>query len=1192
MTESVAWIVLVRVFRAAALLAAALSCLPAIAATYTHVTTTFSWINPATHTKVGYNTIPYKFTGGGSTGCGSTPPVLDDTISEDIPIGFTFLYGATSYTTLKIQSNGRLQFGNNTCGYGTQSLGPPQTYLYVYPNANMNNTMKVFGVDLDPTNLVDKPNYPTAANKTSCTSSATCYVSYATLGTAPNRQFVVTWKSVPEWVNASNTSGSFDFQIILNEDGTFVYQYLNIVHGGTGSAQIGWQLSTTDYSVLTFGASSEPPPNTAILFYVPSANPLAEYRFEEGAWSSGGAGQVADSSASVPSRPGTALGSTQETSAGKVCRGAAIPANTTAATVDAIKTGVKLSDAGVNMSGQGTVMFWYKSTPAWSGAGAQAAQLIDATQSSGQWFSLTKTATGTLFFEVTDSTGVVRSVETAAQAFAANTWVHIAISWNFNALPAANSDHLQIFVNGGAPTTSAFSSTGNVTTTLDYVHAGDNPSGLTGTKGSVNSANGTIDELRLYNFEMNQGQVLGASSQTHACPTFFIDHLELKHSTWSGIVCAPGTMTVVACANAACSTLYTSGLLATLSATGAATVWDPAAGGAAIVIGATQSSVTKNFYTGAGTATFSVAGTGVPVTEVGPNKCNGASGSCNWTSANDGLLLTVPNSGVIVAGKPTAVSVQAVHSSGPTPGAACVPIKGLTGAGLKVWSFPVTPASFASTSISAGVTVGGAPQVANASAGPYIYTPSALPASANVTGLSFDSNATTTLWLKHMDAGQFNLSATLNTAATSTYPALSLSGTASVKSVPVGYGVAASTVTASAATQTDCAGGPSVACDTTAGADARRASAGDAFSSTVTAALWTVDGDTDLTDNPVAPSYAGSVALAPVLAAPSGGSAGALAVTSATLAAGAKTIAAQSWTQSGAARLSASGTYLGQAVTGQSAVLGRFSPRNFNTVVTTQGCGSFTYSGQPITTVTVYAMDGTATPTPNYMGAFARSVTLSDGNGSTAGAFSANVIAAASFLAGSATAAPVFTDTNAKTAPLTLAIRASDGEVSSSGYPEGQTPIRSGRLRLQNAYGSELLDLPVPLEAQYWTGNYYATNTADNCTVVPASSFIMDNYVKNLNACETQLSPAGNLVFSGGKPVAPGVKLTKPGLGNAGSVNLAVNVSTTPAGKTCIGASESSATAANIPWFGVNPLARATFGIYKNQPIIYMREDY
>jgi MSHA biogenesis protein MshQ len=1182
MLSSILSLIPVRIIRITVLISMALWQLPSIAATYTNASTTFSWVNPSGHTKIGYNTAPYKFNG---TGCGTAPPTLDDTISDVIPIGFTFLYGSTNYTTLQIQSNGRLQFGNSTCGYGTQNIGPPQTYPYVYPDASMNNTMKVFDVDLDPTNLADIPGYPTT-----CNSYANCYVSYASIGTAPNRQFVVTWKNVPEWVSASKTSGSFDLQVILNENGTFIYQYGNIVHGGTGTAQIGWQLSSADYGVLSFGASTEPPPNTAILFYIPSANPLAEYRFEEGAWSSGGAGQVAD--ASGGGRPGMALGATQEINTGYVCRGASIPLNTLASTVDAIKTGVKFSDSGVNMLGQGTIMFWFKSNTAWSGSGAQSAQLLDATQVNGQWFSLTKTATGTLFFEVTDSTGTVRSVETAAQGFAAGSWVNIAVAWNFNASPTANSDHLQIFINGGAPVISSFTSSGTVSATLDYVNIGDNPSGLTGTKGSVNSANGTVDELRLYNFELNQGQVLGESGKTHACPTFVIDHLELRHSSWSGITCTPGTMTVVACGNSTCSTLYTSGLVATLSATGVATIWDSSTGGSSVVIGATQSSTTKDFYTASGTATFSVLGTGVPVNEANVKKCNGTSGSCIWTSANDGLLLTVPNSGVITGAKPTAILVQGVHSSGPTPGAACAPISGLTGAGLKVWSNAIIPASFASSSLSSGVTVGGSPQAANSSGGSYVYTPASLPASANINGLNFDSNATTTLWLKHMDTGQFNLSATLNTAATSTTPALTLNGTASVKSVPVGFGIAASTVTASSTTQTSCASAPSGSCDTSAGANAKVASAGSTFSSTMTAALWTSDADSELSDNPVAPSFAGSISLAPFLIAPSGGNLGSISTISAILAAGTNTIANQSWSQVGAMRIYASGTYLGQAIIGQSAVLGRFSPHHLETAVTTHGCGTFTYSGQPITLVTVKAMDSFSTITPNYKGAFARSVTLSDGNGSSAGNFTSNTITAASFSAGSATVSPIFTFTNPQTAPITLSLRASDGESSSLGFSEGTAVIRSGRLRLQNVYGSELLALPVPLESQYWNGSSYIRNQQDSCTNVPASSIAMGNYQINLSgspSCETQLGYAsGTGVFVNG--VSKYLRLSKPGMGNNGSVDLTLNL-TSASGSTCISATASSATSASIPWFGSNPVSKATFGIYKT-PIIYMRENF
>jgi hypothetical protein len=39
------------------------------AQTYQSASTTFNWIDTATHTRIGYNTVPYKFNGGGSTGC-------------------------------------------------------------------------------------------------------------------------------------------------------------------------------------------------------------------------------------------------------------------------------------------------------------------------------------------------------------------------------------------------------------------------------------------------------------------------------------------------------------------------------------------------------------------------------------------------------------------------------------------------------------------------------------------------------------------------------------------------------------------------------------------------------------------------------------------------------------------------------------------------------------------------------------------------------------------------------------------------------------------------------------------------------------------------------------------------------------------------------------------------------------------
>lgn len=148
------------------------------------------------------------------------------------------------------------------------------------------------------------------------------------------------------------------------------------------------------------------------------------------------------------------------------------------------------------------------------------------------------------------------------------------------------------------------------------------------------------------------------------------------------------------------------------------------------------------------------------------------------------------------------------------------------------------------------------------------------------------------------------------------------------------------------------------------------------------------------------------------------------------------------------------------------------------------------------------------------------------------------------------------------------------------------TKIRYGRLKMQNAYGSELLSLPVALEAQYWNGSSYSRNQQDSCTVVAASSIAMvfDAH-KNLSACETQLSLISTL--SNGKTT---INLSKPGAGNNGSVDLSINLNAA-SGSTCNSATASSANSAALPWFGVNPTSRATFGIYKT-PVIYMRENF
>lgn len=155
------------------------------------------------------------------------------------------------------------------------------------------------------------------------------------------------------------------------------------------------------------------------------------------------------------------------------------------------------------------------------------------------------------------------------------------------------------------------------------------------------------------------------------------------------------------------------------------------------------------------------------------------------------------------------------------------------------------------------------------------------------------------------------------------------------------------------------------------------------------------------------------------------------------------------------------------------------------------------------------------------------------------------------------------------------------------------TRLRYGRLQIGNAYGSERYDLPIPYEAQYWQGTYYTTNRLDSCTSFNLSSIMMSDFKDNLSACETQFYPTGNQTLANG---VLALKLTKPGIDasnvpNRGSVLLTQNIGSTASGSTCVSATSSSATAANLSWFGSNPSGRATFGVHRS-PYIYFREAY
>lgn len=227
---------------ACVVLAAALAPLPARAQSYAQSATPFNWIPTAGHTVL--------TAWDGSLGCPGAAG--DDSLSVPLAIGFPFPFGPAVYTQLRIAVNGRLQFANAYCSFGTQSVGPPRTYPDPMPDADMNRTIRVYGADLDV--------------------SPRGSITYATVGAAPNRTFVVSWNDVPQWDTGPRTAYNLQIQLFENGDFALMYGDYDDVNTGTtpiGPAQRGWQLTTTDF----FAVSGLPARNSGFLYRWARARP-------------------------------------------------------------------------------------------------------------------------------------------------------------------------------------------------------------------------------------------------------------------------------------------------------------------------------------------------------------------------------------------------------------------------------------------------------------------------------------------------------------------------------------------------------------------------------------------------------------------------------------------------------------------------------------------------------------------------------------------------------------------------------------------------------------------------------------------------------------------------------------------------------------------------------------------------------
>ena len=158
--------------------------------------------------------------------------------------------------------------------------------------------------------------------------------------------------------------------------------------------------------------------------------------------------------------------------------------------------------------------------------------------------------------------------------------------------------------------------------------------------------------------------------------------------------------------------------------------------------------------------------------------------------------------------------------------------------------------------------------------------------------------------------------------------------------------------------------------------------------------------------------------------------------------------------------------------------------------------------------------------------------------------------------------------------------------------------VRYGRLSIGGASGSQVLPLRLPVQAQYWTGTAFATNTLDSCTTLAANNVGLGNYSGSLNAGETTPSIVNSPLQAG----RSAIRLSAPGSANPGSVDVALNLGAGAAADACAGFAP-AATAGNKThlrgaWcnppgtYTKDPSAKARFGVTRGaDQSIYRREQ-
>lgn len=931
--------------------------------------------------------------------------------------------------------------------------------------------------------------------------------------------------------------------------------------GGQAVAELYWDLpgGGTSYGIIPADR----------LFHCPAGaarQPIAHYTMDEGGWSGAG-GAVVDASGN--GNDGTAVGAASGAHPGRVCNGGMIPQNLTSAEQDAVDTGV---DVDGEIGNAGSISFWYRSTPRWRHGGHRT--LFDASVGDKYFYLVLRDNTALRFALEDSSDGDFRFDTQGNNNFDADTWVHVAVTWDMAV------DEMQIFVNGSLERSHSFNSNGTLGN-LGTLYLGDNRSDYH-PEGSPASAHGTFDEVRIYNYVQTEAEIQADMNATRACAgpgSFDVDPGGTAAST-----CFDREVAFTA-RDAAGNVLSTYAGTVTLTTSSGHGDWrlsneagaaasDPAQG--VLDNGTPDDGIATYAFSPDDQGTVSLYLSNDHADDVLVRIADVAAGISAEASTvlnfRDNAFVITPatctgpscagptGSTELVAGRPHAFTVALWRRDATAgPPTDCAIATGYTSPpdqALKAWR------------VRHAQDPGGLPPRIGAAG-----LPDALPGADNIT-LSFN-NGVAGLVLDTEDVGRYTLhlrddsSGFARDSAGNPLPLEGSSATLTVRPFALGY------------SDIEAGGGENPGGTATAGSGF--VAAGDPFVATLGAYRWAGADDADgdgladsgavVTDNGSTPSFAWNTDQVVVLHTPpvgDGGVAGILggstALTPGDYSGGQATLAGLSYSEVGSMRIQATASgYLGSGyqVSGTSPVVGRFYPAYFTLRNPSLGAacatGGFSYMEQPGLQLayTLDARNRAGGITVNYDSALydVGQVALSAENGDDGNERVARLDTAlpASWLAGSLTA----TDSAASFArsasgpdgpfdALQIGVRVSDpdgallsgldmnadttGDCVAAGTCTarslGTTRVRHGRLALTNAHGSELVPLPMGLRAEYYDGVAFVQNHLDD------------------GSC-TSLSLAPHLELCNGGPCRPDAGTAWGAGWQAGDVAIAVAGGTT-----------------------------------------------